>query len=237
MQDAIETSWKTLGSPAAASLLRNPRVLLLLEALMNEACTLRPVAARLRIPLPTAHRLVNRMIAVGAVDIVGAVTRSGRAMKLYRSSSGAFFVPRSAERRELPEEVIRRLLEMRIDEQVKGMIEAARNAMGEQAAMRWGTVIYTDQNGQLVVRPDFAQGRTPKLLEENTPAYLNFYLNDLRLSQRTAKQLQRELVELIKRHKANRTGAAYTLSVVMAPRPNRGDRPSARTGTGTEKAR
>jgi hypothetical protein len=100
------------------------------------------------------------------------------------------------------------------------MIEAAREALGEQAATRWGTVIYTDRNGQLIVRPDFAKGRTPKLLEENTPAYLNFYLNDLRLSQRTAKQLQRELV-LIKRHKASRKGDAYTLSVVMAPRPNR----------------
>lgn len=71
------------------------------------------------------------------------------------------------------------------------------------------------------MRPDFASGRTPKLLEERTPAYLNFYLNDLRLSQRAAKQLQRELVELVKRHKVSTTGGAYTLSVVMAPRSNR----------------
>ena len=59
------------------------------------------------------------------------------------------------------------------------MIDAAREALGESGAMRWGTVIYTDRNGQLVVRPDFAEGYTPKLLEENTPAYLNFYLDDL----------------------------------------------------------
>lgn len=210
-----------MNSPAAASLLRNSRVLRLLEAFMNEASTLRPVAARLGIPLPTAHRLVNRMIAVGMLEIVGTFERAERAMKLYRSSSGAFFVPHSAERRELPDEVIRRLVGMRIDEQVSGMIEAAREALGEKAATHWGTVIYTDRNGRLVVRPDFAEGRTPKLLEEHTPAYLNFYLNDLRLSQRTAKQLQRELVELIKRHKATRNGAAYTLSVIMAPRPAR----------------
>jgi hypothetical protein len=221
MQAMIETRWRTLSSPAAASLLRNPRVLRLLEAFMNDASTLRPVAARLNIPLPTAHRLVNRMIAAGVLAITGTVARPGRAMKVYGSSSGAFFVPRSAERRELPEEVMRRLIETRIGEQITGMIEAAREALGEQAAIRWGTVIYTDRNGQLVVRPDFAEGRTPKLLEENTPAYLNFYLNDLRLSQRTAKQLQRELVELVKRHKASRSGGAYTLSVVMAPRPTR----------------
>jgi hypothetical protein len=221
MQATIETRWRVLSTPAAASLLKNPRVLRLLEAFMKEASTLLPVATRLTIPLPTAHRLVNRMIAVGALEIVGEVERPGRAMKLYGSSSRRFFVPRSAERRELPDEVIRRLVEMRSDEQVRGMIEAAGEALGEQAATRWGTVIYTDRNGQLVVRPDFAEGRTPKLLEENTPAYLNFYLNDLRLSQRTAKQLQRELVELIKRYKASRNGSAYTLSVVMAPRPNR----------------
>jgi hypothetical protein len=97
---------------------------------------------------------------MGALEMVGAVVRAGRAMKPYGSCSGGFFVPRS-------------------------------------------------------------EDRAPKLLEENTPAHLNFYLNDLRLSQRTAKQLQRELVELIKRHKASRKGDAYTLSVVMAPRPNR----------------
>lgn len=221
MQARFETRWRTLSSPAAASLLRNPRVLRLLEAFMNEACTLRKVAARLSIPLPTAHRIVNRMVAVGALEVVGTVERPGRAMKLYRSSSRAFFVPRSAERRELPGEVIRRLVEMRTDEQVQGMIEAARQALGDQEAMRWGTVIYTDRHGQLVVRPDFAEGRTPKLLEEHTPAYLNFYLSDLRLSKRTAKQLQRELVELIKRYKAVSKGAAYTLSVIMAPRSNR----------------
>lgn len=179
------------------------------------------VATRLRIPLPTALRLVKRLISVGALEVVGTVERPGRAIKLYRSSSDAFFVPRSAEHRELPEEVIRRLIEMRTAEQVRGMIEAARQSLGDQAATRWGTVVYTDRNGQLVVRPDFASGRTPKLLEERTPAYLNFFLNDLRLSQRTAKQLQRELVELVKRHKTSRIGGAYTLSVVMAPRSNR----------------
>lgn len=210
-----------MSSPAAASLLTNPKVLRLLEAFMNEANVLSRVAARLGISLPTAHRLVNRMIAAGVLEIAGAVERPGRAMKLYRSSSRAFFVPRSAEQRELPEEVLRRLVEMRSEEQIRGMIGAARDALGEQAATRWGTVIYTDRNGQLVVRPDFAEGRTPRLLDENTPAYLNFYLNDLRLSRRTAKQLQRELVGLIKRHKASRHGGVYTLSVVMAPRPNR----------------
>ena len=160
MQAHIETRWRTLNSPAAASLLRNPRALRLLEAFMNEAGPLLRVAARLRIPLPSALRLVKRLISVGALEVVGTVERPGRAIKLYRSSSDAFFIPRSAEHRELPEEVIRRLIEMRTAEQVRGMIEAARQSLGDQAAMCWGTVVYTDRNGQLsCVRTSLADGR------------------------------------------------------------------------------
>lgn len=209
---------RTLDSPEAAALVKNPRVLALLEAFMAQPATLSAVAARLQIPLASAHRIVERLLAIGALEIAQLVERGGRAMKLYRTTSPAFFIPYSADAQSLPNDVVRRMFESRIDEQVSGLMKAARDALGVRAAAEWGTVVYADRHGHLVVRPDYKPGRTPKLLDDNSPAYLNFYLDDLRLDLCQAKQLQRELVCLLKRYKsAPEGGGTYTLSVVMAP--------------------
>lgn len=209
---------RTLDSPEAASLAKNPRALALLEALMVQPDTLAAVAGRLQIPLASAHRLVERLVAVGALEVAQVFERGGRGMKQYRATADAFFIPYSAERQHLPHDVLRRLFDVRVEEQVSGLMKAARDALGNQALRDWGTLVYADRRGHLVVRPDFESGRTPKLLDENSPAYLNFYLDDLRLDSGEAKQLQRELVGLLKRYKAAPQGpGAYTLSVVMAP--------------------
>ncbi len=209
---------RTLDSPEAAALVKNARALALLEAFMVQPDTLASMAGRLQIPLASAHRLVERLVAVGALEVAQLFERGGRAMKQYRATSSAFFIPYSAERQCLPHDVLRRLFDVRIDEQVSGLMKAARDALGNQALRDWGTLVYADRRGHLVVRPDFESGRTPKLLDEHSPAYLNFYLDDLRLGSGEAKQLQRELVLLLKRYKAAPQGSgAYTLSVVMAP--------------------
>ncbi len=139
-------------------------------------------------------------------------------MKLYRATASSFFVPSTTERECLPDEVVRRTLESHLEEQVSGLMKAARDALGVSAAAEWGMVVYTDRHGHLVARPDFVQGRTPKLLDEDSPAYLNFYLDDLRLGVCDAKRLQRDLVDLLKRYMSLEPGSGtYTLSVVMAP--------------------
>ncbi len=213
---------RTLDSPKAAALLRNARTLALLEAFMARPGTLSAVAERLRIPLASAHRLVDGLMSVQALEVAQVLERAGRSMKQYRATSGAFFIPYSTERQCLPHDVLRRLFDVRIDEQVSGLMKAARDALGNQALRDWGTLVYADRRGHLVVRPDFESGRTPKLLDEHSPAYLNFYLDDLRLGSGEAKQLQRELELLLKRYKAAPQGTgAYTLSVVMAPASTR----------------
>ena len=70
----------------------------------------------------------------------------------------------------------------------------------------------------IVVRPDFEGARTPALLSEHGPSYLNFHSDELHLSIAHAKKLQRELVDLIKRYKSAPAGTqTFTLSIVLAP--------------------
>ncbi|AEG91572.1 helix-turn-helix domain-containing protein [Ramlibacter tataouinensis] len=209
---------RTLDSPDAAVLYKYPRVLALLEVFMARPATLSAVAGQAHIPLASAHRMVERLISIGALEVAGMIERGGRAMKLYQVTAPAFFVPSTIERECLPDEVVRRTLDSHLDEQVPGLMKAAREALGDSAASEWGMVVYADRHGHLVARPDFKQGRTPRLLDDNSPAYLNFYLDDLRLNVCDAKRLQRELVDLLKRYKCVEPGSGtYTLSVIMAP--------------------
>lgn len=209
---------RTLDSPDAAVIYKYPRVLALLEVLMARPATLSTVASQSQIPLASAHRLVERLIAIGALEVAGLIERGGRAMKLYKATASSFFIPSTTERECLPDDLIRRVLESHLEEQVSGLLKAARDSLGASAAAKWGMVVYTDRHGHLVARPDFKNGRTPKLLDDDSPAYLSFYLDDLRLSLCDAKRLQRELVDLLKRYKAAESGlGTYTLSVVMAP--------------------
>jgi hypothetical protein len=106
---------------------------------------------------------------------------------------------------------------MRVEEQVRGLTTAAGRTLRDTGITSWGTLIYADRRGRLVVRPDFESGRTPELLRANRPAYLNFYSDDFRLSREQAKRLQIELVALLKKYKALDGTATYTLSAVLAP--------------------
>jgi hypothetical protein len=206
-----------LDSPAAARLLRNPRVLRVLGAFLSGPKLLSGVSRDLGIPLNTVWRTANQLLACGVLRIHSTTPRAGRAVKRYEAIAPILFVPYEAEGDRLPGDVVRGLVEMRVAEQVNGLLAAANITQESTGVMSWGTLIYGDRHGQLVVRPDFEQGRTPALLRSQAPAYLNVYSDDLRLSQAAAKRLQRELVTLFKKYKDCEGPAVYTLSAVLAP--------------------
>lgn len=208
-----------LRDPRAAKWIRQPMGLDVLRLFMTGSTPLGPVAKELGLPLSTVLRWARRWLEVGAVVIDAECARSGRPVKWYRAVSTRFLIPYEAEGAALPEDVVRRLVQMRVEPQVRGLIEAARVTYTKGSMKEWGTVVYADRHGQLVVRPDFAPGRTPDLLGDASPAYLNFYSDDMRLSAAQAKRLQRDLVALLKSYKDEADGGqAFTLSLVLTPR-------------------
>jgi hypothetical protein len=213
----------TLRDPRVAGWACQPLGLSVLREFMAGATPLAPVAERLGLPPSTVLRWARRWLEVGAVVVDSERPRAGRAVKWYRAVSTRYFIPYEIDGMDLPEDVVRRLVQMRVEPQVRGLIEAARVTYTRGTMKDWGTVIHADRHGELVVRPDFALGRTPDLLSDKGPAYLNFYSDDMRLSAEQAKRLQRELVALIKSYKDTEAhpsakGPTFTLSLVLTPK-------------------
>lgn len=208
-----------LADARAARWARQAVALRVLGAFMGRASPLAPVAQRLGLLPSTALRWVRRWVEVGALAVVHERARAGRPVKWYRATAARFLIPYEAEGAALPEDVVRRLLQLRVAPQARGLVAAAGRTLARSGAA-WGTLVYADRHGELVVRPDFDSGRTPQLLNEGEPAYLNVYSDDLRLSAAQAKRLQRELVALLQRYKdaADPGPRRYTLSLVLAPR-------------------
>jgi hypothetical protein len=219
MQRTSASSSVVLSDPRVAKWVSQPLGLRVLGQFIAGATPLAPVAAHLGLPPSTVLRWARRWLEVGALVVAQECERAGRSVKWYRAASSRFFIPYEAEGLALPEDVVRRLVQMRVEPQVRGLIEAARVTYTQGETKAWGTVLYADRHGELVVRPDFEPGRTPDLLSEGGPAYLNFYSDDMRLSADQAKRLQRELVALLKRYKDQTDGGqAFTLSLVLTPR-------------------
>jgi hypothetical protein len=218
MKEHFGSRTARIDAPGAARLLRDARVLRLVGEFLLRPALLGDVARKLGIPLSTAWRMTNRLVACNVLRIRSIEPRTGRALRRYEAVAPALFVPYEAEGDRLPDDVVRGLVEMRVEEQVRGLMAAAGLTLRATGVTSWGTVIYTDRRGHLVVRPDFETGRTPGLLAADGPAYLNFYSDDLQLTRTQAKRLQIELVALLKRYKACSGPSTYTLSAVLAPR-------------------
>ncbi|MBI5254854.1 MAG: hypothetical protein HY855_00025 [Burkholderiales bacterium] len=217
MQATSASRTLALDDARAVRWARQPVGLRVLGAFIGRASPLAPVAQRLGLAPSTALRWVRRWVDAGALAVVDERARAGRPVKWYRATAPRLFIPYEAEGSALPEEVVRRLLQLRVEPQARGLVAAAGRTLARSGAA-WGTLIYADRHGELVVRPDFEGGRTPQLLREGEPAYLNVYTDGLRLGATQAKRLQRELVALLQRYKDSPPGPRrYLLSLVLAP--------------------
>jgi IclR helix-turn-helix domain len=220
MQAQNRTSVHRLDAPEAVAFLRLQRTLCVLQACLVEPQSLTDICGQTGLPMNSAGRYVQRLVRLGVLKVQSEQARAGRSIKHYVAVATAFFIPYDAEKDDLPDEIVRRLVEMRVGEQVRGLVAAAGTTLGRNAGAKWGTLVYADRNGGMVIRPDFEGGKTPDLLALRGSAYLNLYSSDLRLTALQAKSLQRDLVALFKQYKAVTGPQTYTLSIVLAPKPS-----------------
>jgi hypothetical protein len=217
-QGGNATSLYVVQSAHAARLLRNERVLRFLAVFLAGPNILSKAALQCQLPISTCSRMATRLQAQGLLVVDSVTQRSGRPITRYRAPGRRIFVPYEFEHDLLPDELVQRIAQERASHQSRLLIEAGRKTLLRSGEASWGTLIYADRQGGLVVRPDFEPGRTPALLDEGTPSYVNLYSSELNLNEDDAKQLQRRLVELFLDYK-NRTGTGrFTLSLVLAPK-------------------
>jgi hypothetical protein len=197
----------------ALGLIRRPKSLSILAAVMGGETTMAGMAKATGCPISSVWRHVEQLQSIGLVRVEAVTRRAGRAVKHYVATAKNYFIPYELEDEKTPEDVVRRSTQ----QQVRTLINAGAIVLERQTAKRWGTVIYLNRGGSLVVRPDFEGGPTRDLLAPNTPAYLNFSTDALRLGRARAKALQRDLVALLKRYPSGNGRYTYVLSVMLAP--------------------
>jgi len=218
MKDSIGTGLHVVQSAATARALHSPRLLALLACFFAQPRCLSDAALHCGLPLSSCMRMAERLLKHQLLVPDGERRRAGRSVKFYRAAAPVVFVPYDFEGDLLPDEIVARLIHQRAAIEARLLVAAGRNAMARRGIARWGTLIYADRHGEVVVRPDVESGRTPALLDAGMPAYCNLGSHSLRLTAADAKQLQQRLVDLFLEYKEKTGSRRYAMSLVLAPK-------------------
>lgn len=204
---------------AAARWLVRPSGLRLLEPFLGAPRSVTEVARATGDKPNTVLRRVERLRALGLVEVAETRRRAGRAVRRYRATADVFFVPFEAtgatdlegalaERDGYWERLLRR-----------HVVRARREAMGS-----WGTRIYRDARGRVQVQTAVSPDANATMLDDAMPAALSAWRDQVWLDHRDAKALQRDLFALLQRYQAKRGAQRYVVHVGLAAvlEPDRG---------------
>lgn len=199
--------------PAAVRYLTDIEHLRYLEPFIGAARTVTDVAAQLEVKANSLLYRVNRMVELGLLEVERFKKRKGRAVKHYRSSADAFFVPYAATNAVRPEEWLlqwgNRFQDSLISQVLGTALEDAP-AWGMQVSRNDGgflSVLPSTEEGEPIL-PDFGPQHPATILGLGTGLFLDFA---------DAKEFQKELHDLILKYWHKRGGQQYMLRVALAP--------------------
>lgn len=199
--------------PLAARILADPDIAVYLKPFMQNPTTVKAVAEKYKLSIQSMHYRVLQMLQAGLLEVVGLEPRRGRPIKRYQATARAFRVPL-----ELVPPAALEALENAVSwkrsfergvTRALGLPKYERQLLvrlNEDGILLWGSDVEPDGNGQ-------------DLLDEDSPAVLNFWSAGLRLSRAEAKALQRELWEVYARYEHRRGPEKYVLHLGLAPKP------------------
>ncbi len=211
------SSTYTVQTKQAARVLQNQKIVRFLHVFLISPRSLKQASDVLGQPISSCLRMAKILQEHALLTLHSEQPRAGRAIKMYIAPAARFFVPYMLQGEFLPEELLLAMAQERMITQSQQLIAAARKTAIQNNLDTWGTLIYSDQRGQLIVRPDVDLQRTPAFLDNTSEAYANFYAENLRLSTKDAKQLQHDLVQLFLGYKGKSGNKSYSLSLVFAP--------------------
>lgn len=197
--------------PAAARWLLRPAGLRQIEPFLGVDRSVAEAAAVTFEKPNTVLRRVARLRQLGLIEVVETVRRAGRPVRRYRTTADVFFIPFEAtgaddlegaiaERDAYHERLLRR-----------NVVRARTEAMGS-----WGTRVYRDERGRLQVQTAVSPDANVTLLDDDMPAALSAWRDQLYLDYADAKALQRELFDLVLRYGRRRGAQRYVVHVGLA---------------------
>jgi predicted transcriptional regulator len=192
--------------PETLDLLTNIHEHKFLLPYMQSEHSIAEVAKLLRLDFQLVYRKTKRLERCGLIKPTRTQTRAGRPIQLYASVAKQFFASASV----LPLEQIFDQIERDLTPKIRrGLMDTYYNALDGEV----GTHFFVTEDNHLSVRIGHANPSQP--LRPRTPAISLW--QDLYLNHQTAKQLQKELEQLIERYRQPIGKDTYILHIELAP--------------------
>jgi len=200
MEDQLLSSPATVTDPKAAAVFANARLRRVLMLFAAGPLSISKAAARSGVDLKKLHHQVSKLARLGLLVVAEVRPRAGRAIKLYQTSSEAFFVPVELLPRNFGDDLARELrtyLEADARRTMKGMFVGA----GPEGQIR-----------ARIVTDEFSEPRTAEIWRI------------LRLERDEAKALASELRAVLDKFEQNASGRGevYLVHTAMAQRLSEG---------------
>lgn len=213
----LKKTWRVIDDANAAQVLADPKEQRYLLPFLREELSLSEAARRLEVKPNALLYHINKLLALGLLEVARVQPRRGRASKLYRASAERFFVPFSFTQADTVQSLAEET-SIRSERLFQQDLINAEMGFGDD----WGVAIYVMEDGSLSV--DLATSRehtaedTAFILDTDHPAVWSCWL-EVNLGFKEAKMLQRELVTLWERYRQirNPDEPRYTLRLGLAP--------------------
>ena len=201
-----------LEHPAACTFLVEPSNLLVLDPFFENELSVSKLASKLSITQNAAFKWVRKLEELGLIECTNQIKRKGKAIKCYRSTAPAFFVPFSS----IPAEQFIRTLNERNWQMLLGAMGKifSETQLVEQG---YGAITSRSPNGRIGLLPAQADGKLWNVLLPEFPAFLGNWLL-LRLDFKDAKTLQLELTTLLEKYMGKNGAGDYMTGVFMVER-------------------
>ncbi len=190
----------TITTEKAARALSDLDAVRRLEPFMKRERTLSEAAEELGVKLPSLLYHVGKFTELGLLEVVREQKRGGRAVKIYRATADAFFVPYPL----TPSETLAQFLGHMVSSLERTFYHETARTL-QTLGPDWGLKISCspDEGMTYALAPQATEPEPKlirKMLEPDAPA---LFLSDgtLELNFQTAKALQKDLADLTERYR------------------------------------
>lgn len=209
MEDA-NLDWLTISNHEAAKTLTDAAMQHALTPFLNRECTVARAAQELGINPNTLLYRVNKLVGLGLLKLVRQERRTGKPIKVYRSSAAGFFVPFEFTPAETLEAMLMPLEREWHERFVRNTAALMQNGDG------LGVRVWCEM-GQVIAKP----GPPPPTafdasLLEHLPM-LSIWSSSIQLDAEDAQAFRMELLELFSRYSGRTGEERHMLHLAIAP--------------------
>lgn len=201
--------------PAAARFLSDVRSLRLLEPFLTTDRSVKEAGELLGLDLQSMYYRVQRMRALGLLEVVGSEARRGRPIKRYRAVSDSFFLPLDL-LDDGPEELGRHSQQAFREQLARGLRHAFDEALTDLRG--WGMVLSRGERAfsMDVLGPEGVSFGDRFMSDPTMPAAASSW-HDLWLDHDRARELLAEIYAVIGRYQREGGSQRHLLRFAFAP--------------------